>query len=339
MKLTTYLKDRFGVTLLNVIALLTLNTFLFSVGNTSDTLLTVSLMWTLVYVSALIYGFQHRKKFFSAVIKTSEHLDQKFLLGEVVEKPPYIEAMPYYELLRTAGKSMLEEIKASKQQQREYKEYIEQWIHEVKTPIAEIKLIEENHKSEVTKPVLEALENIDRYVEQALFFARSEETQKDYLIKEMSLMQCVNHVLIRNKQMFIHNQINVELDSLEHTVYCDSKWLEFILNQIVVNAIKYRKKENPTVKLSAEQVKNGIKLIVEDNGIGIPEHELSRVFEKGFTGSNGRRNQTSTGIGLYLCKKLCDKLGLFIDIESKEDAYTRVVLVFPKGSFHKDGAI
>ena len=128
---------------------------------------------------------------------------------------------------------------------------------------------------------------------------------------------------------------DINIDNINKTVFCDSKWLEFILNQIIVNAIKYRNHVEPEVKIYKVDIKNGLQLIIEDNGIGIPSDEIDRVFEKGFTGNKGRLNYKSTGIGLYLCKKLCDKLGLFIEIESKVSEYTKVIITFPKGSFCK----
>ncbi len=339
MNLGDYLKERIKVILLNFIALITLSTFLFSVGNTIDTIITIAVTWTLVYISYLTYEYRKRKVYYDDVLKTAEKLDKKYLMGEVIEEPPFIDAVPYYNLIKKAGKSMLEEVNKIKTQRTEYKEYIEQWIHEVKIPISVIKLIEENNRTSTSRAVLKELENIDRYVEQALFYARSEETQKDYLIKEISLEQCISKVLIRNKQMFILNNIDIDLTDLNKSVYCDSKWLEFIINQIVVNAVKYRSSQLPMVKIYTRDIKNGIQLLIEDNGIGIPDDEISRVFDKGFTGSKGRQNQKSTGIGLYLSKKLCDKLGLLIGVDSKENIYTKVIITFPKGNFCKDGAI
>jgi signal transduction histidine kinase len=339
MNLGDYLRERLKAILLNLIALITLSTFLFSVGNTVDTLITVAVAWVLVYVAFLIYEYRRRKVYYEDILKTAEKLDKKYLMGEIVDKPPFLDAVPYYELIKKAGRSMLEEVNKIKSSRKEYKEYIEQWIHEVKIPISAIKLIEENNKTSTSRAVLEELENIDRYVDQALFYARSEEAQKDYLIKEIFLDQCVSNVLIRNKQMFILNNIDIELSDLNKSIYCDSKWLEFIINQIIVNAVKYRKSQLPMVKIYTRDIKGGIQLIIEDNGIGIPDNEISRIFDKGFTGSKGRQNQKSTGIGLYLCKKLCDKLGLLIAADSKESLYTKVIITFPKGNFCKDGAI
>ena len=335
MSLGDFIKNSFSVIFVNFIGLITLLIFLFSVGNTIDILRIIVFAWPIVVGVYLFFQYKSRKKFYNELSKTVNNLDKKYLISEVIDKPIYLEAEPYYDCLKKASKSMREEINSIKNSRKEYKEYIEQWIHEVKTPIASIKLIEENNKTSTSRFVLQELENIDRYVEQALFYARSEEVEKDYLIREMSLEECINKVIIKNKQIFILNNIDVEIYNLDKNVYSDSKWLEFILNQVIVNAIKYRNNNDPIVKIYVRDIKNGIKLIVEDNGIGIPLNELDRVFEKGFTGSTGRLNNKSTGIGLYLCRKLCNKLGLLIDIESEINSYTKVSITFPMGSFCK----
>lgn len=335
MSLRDYFKSRYGIIGLNIISLLTLIIFLISTGNTFDTIKVIIVVWILVLSIFLIYEYKKRKVFFNEVLRSIDNLDKKYLISEIIEEPPYIEASLYYYLLKKASKSMRDEINLEKNKQKNYKEYIEQWVHEVKTPISSIKLIEENNKTSKSSLILQQLEDIDRYVEQALFYARSENVEKDYLIKEISLEQCVNRVITRNKQVFILNNIDIEIEDTNINVYCDSKWLEFILNQIIVNSVKYRNHENPTVKIKSINIKNGNQLIIEDNGTGIPNDELNRVFEKGFTGNKGRSGSKSTGIGLYLCKKLCDKLGLLIKIESRENLYTRVIITFPKGSLCK----
>lgn len=335
MSLKDYLKSRGSVIFINIISLITLVVFLFSVGNTFESIKIVVITWFIVLILFFTYEYKKRKSYFDEVLRAADNLDKKYLISEIIDKPPYIDAQPYYYLLKKSSKSMREEINIIKNQRKDYKEYIEQWIHEVKTPISSIKLIEENNKSNVSRQVLQQLENIDAYVEQALFYARSEDVEKDYLIKEISMQECVNKVIIRNKQLLILNRINIEIENIDKTIYCDSKWLEFIINQIIINSAKYRTQKSPTIKIYTRDVKNGIQLIIEDNGIGIPQNEISRVFEKGFTGNQGRINSKSTGIGLYLCKKLCDKLGLLISIDSKENTYTKVMITFPKGSFCK----
>ena len=335
MSLKDYLRSKIGTIALNSIALIVLSVFLLSIGNELKAIMIIDLWWIVILFIYFFNAYRKRKAYFELIEKSISRIDKKYLISEVLELPPFIEAEPYYYLLKKSSKAMREEINKEKLRLKNYKEYIEQWVHEVKTPISLIKLIEENNRTTKSTSILMQLEEIDRYVEQALFYARSEDVNKDYLIKEISLQNCVNTVITRNKQGFIFNNIDIEINNIDKTVYCDSKWLEFILNQIIVNAIKYRSNQEAMVKIYVSDVKNGIKLIVEDNGIGIPSDELDRVFEKGFTGNSGRINNKSTGIGLYLCKKLCDKLGLIIDIESEINKYTKVSITFPIGSFCK----
>lgn len=333
MNLKDYLKSRFAIIILNIIALITIILFLFSTGNTFDTIKIIVGVWIISFCVFLSYEYRKRKIFFDELSQSIDNLDKKYLISEIIDIPPYVEAISYYGLLKKASKSMRDEINEGKSKAKEYREYIEQWVHEIKTPISLIKLIEENNKTNLSPLILQQLQEIDRYVEQALFYARSEEVEKDYLVKEISLEQCINKVITKNKQAFILNNIDIEIIDVNKNVYSDSKWLEFILNQIIVNSIKYRNSKNPRVIVSTNEIKNGIELIIEDNGMGIPQNELGRVYEKGFTGNKGRIKSKSTGIGLYLCKKLCDKLGLLINIDSQEEVYTKVKIIFPKGSF------
>ena len=333
MSYKEYLKGNIGIILFNILSLIVLSVFLFCVGNKFKSILVIYIAWTGVLLIYLVIAYKKRKYHFDFVEKCICNIDKKYLISEVLEVPPFIDAEPYYYLLKKSSKSMREEINKEKLILKDYKEYIEQWIHEVKTPISLIKLIEENNRTTKSSAILMQLEEIDRYVEQALFYARSEDVEKDYLVKDVSLQSCVNNVITRNKQGFIINNIDIEIEDVDKSVYCDSKWLEFIFNQIIVNSIKYRNKINPKVKIYSQSIKNGTQLIIEDNGIGIPSDELERVFEKGFTGNIGRLNSKSTGIGLYLCRKLCDKLGLAIDIQSEINGYTKVIITFPMGSF------
>jgi len=335
MSFKDYLKSKVGIIFLNIIALIVLTIFLLSIGNEFQPIILIVFFWIVILFIYIFTSYRKRKGYFKLIEKSVSNIDKRYLISEVLEVPPFIEAEPYYYLLKKSSKSMREEINKERLRLKEYKEYIEQWIHEVKTPISLIKLIEENNRTTTSSAILMQLEEIDRYVDQALFYARSEDVDKDYLVKEISLEYCINNVITRNKQGFILNNIDIDIDNIDKTVYCDSKWLEFILNQIIVNAIKYRNNKNPKVKIYVIDIKNGIKLVIEDNGIGISPDEIERVFQKGFTGNIGRLNSKSTGIGLYLCKKLCDKLGLLIDIESKINNYTKIIITFPIGSFSK----
>lgn len=159
--------------------------------------------------------------------------------------------------------------------------------------------------------------------------------RKITIFKKNNLQEIVNECIKRNKSILMQERIRIKIHNVDKTVYTDSKWIEFILNQIVQNSVKYRKQEGLLeIEIYAKQGKENVILLIEDNGIGIKKGEVTRVFEKGFTGTNGRvSNKKSTGIGLYLCKKLCDKLGIAIELNSNQTEGTQVRLVFPQSSY------
>lgn len=224
---------------------------------------------------------------------------------------------------------MNDEVSKLKIASNEYREYIETWVHEIKTPISVSKLIIENNESEVTSSIDEELDKIENYIEQALFYARSNNLEKDYIINKLNLKSTINKVIKRNMNSLIEKNIKINLFDLDYEVYSDSKWLEFIINQLIINSIKYMDKNNKILKIYGIKNKNFISLSIEDNGIGINKKDIIKVFEKGYTGTNGRIFGKSTGIGLYLCKTLSEKLGISINIESKEFENTIVTLNFP----------
>ncbi len=196
-------------------------------------------------------------------------------------------------------------------------------------------MVIENNKNEVTKSIDEELDKVENYIEQALFYARSNTVEKDYYIKTTNLKDIVNESIKKNKSILIQNKMLINIHDLENTVQTDSKWIQFILNQIIQNSVKYKKQDNNSrIEIYSKQGNENVTLYIKDNGIGIKKGEIARVFEKGFTGTNGRlQNKKSTGIGLYLCKKLCDKLGLAIELDSAQNEGTEIRLVFPKNSY------
>ncbi|MGL4913866.1 MAG: ATP-binding protein, partial [Romboutsia sp.] len=169
----------------------------------------------------------------------------------------------------------------------------------------------------------------------------SNELEKDYMIKEINLKQCVNNVIRRNKKDIRTKRISIDIQDFERNVYCDNKWLEFILNQVIINSIKYignksinkkLEKENGKIKIYTKENTNNLELFIEDNGIGIDEKDLKKVFDKGFTGLNGRKLKKSTGIGLYISKKLANKMHLGISINSKLNENTIIKITFPQNN-------
>ena len=263
-----------------------------------------------------------------------DELDDKYLISEIINTPDFLEGKILKKSMQEAGKSMLENVNTYKRLQEDYKEYIELWIHEIKIPIATSKLIIENNKNEITKSIGEELDEIENYTEQALFYARSNTANKDYIVTKSNLQEIVNGAILKNKSALLSSKTSIELHDLEREVYTDSKWAVFIINQIIQNAIKYSKIKDRKIEIYAISKRENVVLYIKDNGIGIKKGEITRVFEKGFTGENGRTiNKKSTGIGLYLCKKLCNKLGLGIELNSEKDIGTEVRIIFPKSSF------
>lgn len=307
-----YWKQQIPFLSLHLICMAALAAFLRVNGNGFDSIILIILVWVLLLAGCSCYSWFTRKAQTEKLLELTEQLEERYLISEVMEKPRRADDQIYYQILKMAGKSMLEQIGIVKRERIEYKEYIEQWIHEIKTPITAMKLICENHRSDFTNEMLVDLERINRYTEQALYYARSEHTEKDYLIREIRLFDVVHQAIAENKYVLRQYNIRIDLAETEDSVYSDEKWLCFILNQLIVNAVKYRS-ELSVISFHTERAGNEITLCIEDNGIGINESDLPRIFEKGFTGENGRNvSQNATGIGLYLCKRLCDKLGIGI---------------------------
>ena len=334
MSFGKFLKEKMGLIALSV----------FAIVSSQILLLTSKIeLWIRMYIGivpilcvgiGLMIEYYHKKHFYHHIQQQLQELDNKYLLSEVMEKPDFVEAELLKETLQETGKSMLENVNTYKHLQEDYKEYIELWIHEIKTPIAASKMIIENNKSEVTRSIEEELGKIENYTEQALFYARSNSVEKDYIITKSNLKEIVNSAILKNKNSLLSNKVSIEIHDIEESVYTDSKWTVFMISQILQNSIQYAKQEKGKIEIYAEPKTEKIVLYIKDNGIGIQKGEITRVFEKGFTGNNGRiTGKKSTGLGLYLCKKLCDKLGLKIELDSVKDIGTEVRIVFPKNSY------
>ena len=293
----------------------------------SIVIITISLIF---FVTGVIINYWKKNKYIKNIEKIMDGLDEKYLISEVIDKPKREENLAYYKLLKRANKSMLENVTDVKNTQKEYKEYIESWVHEIKIPITSAKLLCENNKSEITNKIDEEIEEINNYVEQALFYARLDQVSNDFMIRKIKLADVIKNVLSRNKKIMIQNNMKVELKNTDVSAYSDEKWLEFILNQIIINSIKYKKEQNATIIIETTENKENVKLKIKDNGIGIKKSEIDRIFDKGFTGTNGRNQKKSTGIGLYLCKRLCEEIGMNLKAESIENEYTEMIITIPR---------
>ncbi|VTR28276.1 sensor histidine kinase [Actinobacillus pleuropneumoniae] len=207
------------------------------------------------------------------------------------------------------------------------------WIHEVKLPIAASRLLMENSTGETADSLADKLEDeldkIENYVEQALYYSRIDSFSKDYFITEEPLEAIIKTCAKKFAKTFINKQIRFHMEDISQTIHTDRKWLGFILDQIVANALKYTD-EGGNITFTVEEDRKEKRLNIVDTGIGIQPEDLHRVFEKGFTGSIGRSHPKSTGMGLYLAKQLAHKLGHHLSIRSEAGRYTTVTIHFPK---------
>ena len=335
MRFRDYIKEKMVLIIGTILALVSVEILLLAYNISILIRVYCAFIIIFILVLAILIEYKKKKDYYNELIKNMEDLKEKYLISEIIKTPNFIEGKILKDILQDTGKSMLENVNYYKNIQEDYKEYIELWIHEVKIPIATSKMIIENNKNEVTKSIDEELDKVENYTEQALFYARSNAVEKDYIINKTNLKEIVNGAILKNKTTLLNEKVSIELSNLkEEEVYTDSKWAVFIVNQIIQNAIKYSKKENKKIEISSQEKNDKVILYIKDNGIGIKKGEITRVFERGFTGENGRIiGQKSTGIGLYLCKKLCDRLGLGIELNSEKDKGTEVRIIFPKSSY------
>ena len=334
MKFRDFIKDKILLIVTVILALISIEILLLAYNIGIIAQIYIAIIIILVVGISIFVEYKNKQHFYNQLKTNMDELNEKYLISEIIKTPNFIEGKILKETIQDTGKSMLENVNYYKNIQEEYKEYIELWIHEVKIPIAASKMIIENNKNSVTKSIDEELDKVENYLEQALFYARSNAVEKDYIINKTNLKEIVSGSILKNKTTLLNEKVALELKDIEQEVYTDSKWATFIINQIIQNAIKYSKKENKKIEIYSKTKNDKVLLYIKDNGIGIKKGEITRVFERGFTGENGRIvGQKSTGIGLYLCKKLCDKLGLGIELNSEKDIGTEVRIIFPKNSY------
>ncbi len=333
MKWNEYVKDQWLSIVIYLVTLLA--TFLILCGTKVSLSLLSLVFFILLMVGYFIFFYQYfrRKKYFDQVFQRIYSLDQKYLIHELIDDSYSYEGRLFYEQLCEIDKATLDYLNRYRHTLIDFKEYLELWLHEIKIPMASLRLIIENNKDTLNDTMLDELHRIEQLEEQVLFYVRSESVEKDYVISECLLSDVVRDIVKENRRSFIYKKIALEMKHLDFVVKSDGKWLRFILNQLLNNAIKYSKEEQALIQIWAEKKQQYVQLMIKDNGIGILEKDLPRVFEKGFTGRNGRSRYNSTGLGLYLCNALAEQLHHGIKITSKENEYTLVTLTFPIGEY------
>lgn len=329
MRIKQYILSKIPYLIINLIIYLLLIILLMVADTPKIILFLIFMIWFVPLIVYMILEYIKERKFYKDIVNITKNIDKKYLLPEVIKKPNYYEGEIFYNVLKEANRNMHEEVNFYKHLQSEYKDYVETWVHEIKTPIASAKLILENSYIKEKTALIDEISKIDQYITQALYYSRSTDVSNDYIVREFNLKNIINECIRDNRRDFINKKIAANIGNIDINVISDAKWIKFIINQIIINSIKYSKKENGYINIYLlEKDSNRFSLVIEDNGIGIPKSDINRVFDKGFTGENGRIYGKSTGIGLYLCKKLCSKLNLEINLKSEVNNGTTVIINF-----------
>lgn len=331
MSFITFLEEKISL-ILYQISFLIITTMIFLMADIQKFYIAITVgVLSIFMLGYLLSEYFRQKKKSKKIISLVDNVSEKYLISEIIKEPLEMENKAYYYALKQACKSMNDRISELEKENAEYQEYVESFVHEIKTPISALSLALENNNDFRLK---QEVDKINQLVEQMLYYARSENTEKDYFVKEIQLAEIIHSVILKYRHYMLNKKITLNIHDLDYIVITDEKWLSFIISQIIQNSIKYLDKDKKEIEVWGENNNNYIDLIIKDNGCGIKEADLVRIFEKGFTGTN-RKKGYSTGMGLYLTKKLCDKLGLKLQIQSKEKEFTKLTITFPKSGLHK----
>lgn len=310
--------------ILEVILVLFLQAFHLPLGQ----IILIAAVLVLFYAGELLFEYYRKRNFYYTLLKNLARLDQPHLILETLEQPNFLDGQLFYETLYQINKSTTEKIATSAAQIVDFRDYIELWVHEAKTPLTTLGLMLHSPAAS------EQLQRLNSCIDQVLFFSRAENAERDYCITETLLSSVVGDVALENHDLLTVKHIDFEVKNLQIKVATDAKWLKFIIGQIIANSIKYR---STRIEVFAIETPRDVTLKIFDNGIGISTKDLPRVFEKSFTGENGHaglRGQNSTGMGLYIAKTLCDKLGHKIQLTSEQGRWTAAEITFYKHDYY-----
>ncbi len=284
------------------------------------------------FAGAGLWNYLRTARYWRELVELASQVERAIELPDLVEEPLFLAGRVSHGALEAVAQAASREGLALLQDKRDYSEYIELWIHEVKTPLAAAKLVLASQHGPEAATLKAELERVEAQVDQALYAARSSSLSNDYVIRETSLLEAVREAVKRNAHFLIGRQVEVAFDVPEALmVLADRPWLVFCLQQVVVNAAKYGAHR---VVFAVEEEAVGTPhgrtvLTVADDGCGIPVADVPRVFDRGFTGQVGRAHGSATGMGLYLVRVLCERMGLGVALASEGGAGTTVSFSFP----------
>lgn len=275
------------------------------------------------------YDFYQYVKQYQFLLQIKRNI--RNILDEFPEPHDGIEAV-YQDILMLLHEQRLQLNSEHERMIREAKDYYTAWAHQIKTPISAMRLLLQTQRSEDNRLIQMELFKIEQYVEMVLQYARLHRAVHDFRFQGYSVSEMVKRALRKYSVLFIQKKITLDFAQMDIQMITDEKWFVFILEQILSNALKY----TPEGGIICIEMLGVDTLCIKDSGVGISAEDLPRVFEKGFTGFNGRMNQKSTGIGLYLCKKIADDLGVIVEIQSEIGKGTSVLLRWDVNGWRKD---
>ena len=327
-----YLRSRAGFVFGMVALMLVIAGILAVTSSNASAIALVSLCEALFACIALAVGFSRNREFYQQLDHFCNSPDNARYLSSILDEPRTLEGTLAYRALAVQGKAASDELAARSRDMKDYRDYIELWVHEAKTPIASAQLALSSLHGPGIDEVRGDLDRIESRVEQALYYARSATLSEDFSIEELNLAALARKACRQRSRTLIGSGISLDFaidEALE--VFADAKWVDFIIGQVLENSAKYGAK---TVRFEGAVkdagTKDGcIELLISDNGDGIPAADVPRVFDRGFTGSQGRAHHKATGMGLYLAAVACERMGLGLRVSSEEGAGTTIALTFP----------
>lgn len=319
-----FLRDQFPLILINLLQITLILIVLWASGFQEMKLVLYTLfLGAFLLTVYLVYRYLSLKAFYKRLANPVARLDEIF---ETLDSAPISAALG--ELLRSQHRLYINEIELAKIKKNEHVTFINQWVHQMKTPLSVIELIIQDHDEEELLSIREETDKLEKGLEMVLYAARLEVFEQDFHIQPVSLKHVIDQVIRENKRLFIKNRVYPEVNITGLTVESDEKWLEFIINQVITNAVKYSAGKGGKAQIFTDKTSEGTHLFIQDNGVGIPKSDLKRVFDAFFTGENGRVYRESTGMGLSLVREVCEKLGHKVEIESVQGEGTLVKLTF-----------
>ncbi len=242
-------------------------------------------------------------------------------ISNVFPEAKSIEDEDYQKIVRLIGEEHSQYRADTTRQYSEMIDYYTVWVHQIKTPIASMRLHLQNEDSAFSRKLYADLHRIEQYVEMVLAFLRLNSENTDYVFREYDLDKIIKQAVKKFSHDFIGRKLSLVYEPINTTVVTDEKWLSFVIEQVLSNALKYTQSGSITISLDADK-----KLSIRDTGIGIAPEDLPRIFQNGYTGYNGRSDKSASGIGLYLCKRICSNLGHTISATSVINEGTTITI-------------